>query len=439
MAGSRALPPLDLPPDRVVLPLIDYAQHPGFKGLTFGPDDPDVNAAVARIDVAVRAVHESPRPLGTERLRRELAGNVDPVFTDLRKWAADRYDPATRVFTRINDALEQARTWLLDEACFRDAGKSYRRNPAGVAGRVAEEMTEHGICCRSLHSAAIRELRDLAEPHRRRFEARAANGFSGRQAISVCPTETLWRRGLEIINGTGFVAGGGAYQRHEYEVGYLALEYSNERQDWWRDCYADVGLPTSPAVYMHFDQDFGLLKAMIYLDPVDELQGPFHFIRGSTRWQRSPFQSTMFKALDVWTALGLGPCPEFRTPYYRIGMKHPATRADFAARPRAFRGTSHFGDDLVAGTEPTDWFLTRETRYTSDAANCILFDGGRGVHRGGCVQRGSRWALQVGLNLRAPLLRRLRRRAWRTVLPTLFRGKRLAQRMRLIRGAGIDS
>ena len=47
----------------------------------------------------------------------------------------------------------------------------------------------------------------------------------------------------------------------------------------------------------------------------------------------------------------------------------------------------------------------------SEMANCMAFIGANGIHRGGTVQDGERWALQIGLRQTPPFYRRLERQA----------------------------
>ena len=48
---------------------------------------------------------------------------------------------------------------------------------------------------------------------------------------------------------------------------------------------------------------------------------------------------------------------------------------------------------------------------TSELANCMAFIGADGIHRGGTVAEGERWALQIGLKQVPPLHRRIERQA----------------------------
>jgi hypothetical protein len=65
--------------------------------------------------------------------------------------------------------------------------------------------------------------------------------------------------------------------------------------------------------------------------------------------------------------------------------------------PRAFQGTSHFGDDVLPGTELARDLAAREFKFLcNDGGRVLVFDGGRTLHRGALVQTGERLALQVG-------------------------------------------
>jgi hypothetical protein len=65
--------------------------------------------------------------------------------------------------------------------------------------------------------------------------------------------------------------------------------------------------------------------------------------------------------------------------------------------PRLFRGTSHFGDDLLNG-EPLERELSGlETAFfDASGASLCLFDGARTLHRGSNISRGERIAVQLG-------------------------------------------
>jgi len=134
-------------------------------------------------------------------------------------------------------------------------------------------------------------------------------------------------------------------------------------------------------------------------------------VRGSHQWCRSRAQSFFFKAMDAAANVVLAPQEPVRTVYYRKMFRHPAFREQFLKLPRPLRGTSHFGDDVLADSELSRWLLERETAVTSEMANCAAFIGADGIHRGGCVREGRRWALQLGLRKTPPLHRRVERQA----------------------------
>jgi hypothetical protein len=84
--------------------------------------------------------------------------------------------------------------------------------------------------------------------------------------------------------------------------------------------------------------------------------------------------------------------------------------------PIALHGCSHFGCDLLGDESATRELLARE-RVFHAVDSCIVFDGGRGLHRGGIVSANPRWALQVGFRPveSLPIGRWIRRAAGRTL------------------------
>ena len=70
-------------------------------------------------------------------------------------------------------------------------------------------------------------------------------------------------------------------------------------------------------------------------------------------------------------------------------------RQHFLRLPPSLRFVSHFGNDVLANTKLENYLRDRAYSVTSDTANCIIFDGGRLIHRGGLVQQGERWACQI--------------------------------------------
>ena len=74
----------------------------------------------------------------------------------------------------------------------------------------------------------------------------------------------------------------------------------------------------------------------------------------------------------------------------------PERRRLFHALPRRFRRKAKFGNDLESDHPALARLLASERRFTSADGDLILFDD-RGIHRGGLVEAGERFMLQIRL------------------------------------------
>jgi hypothetical protein len=134
---------------------------------------------------------------------------------------------------------------------------------------------------------------------------------------------------------------------------------------------------------------------MIYASRVTEINGPTGLIPESNRWARSEFLFRVHKGLDRVTVDRFG--RYVGGSEYRVTARVPELRRTFMQLPRAFQGTSHFGDDVLPGSDLARDLAAREFKFLSqDRGQVLVFDGGRTLHRGALVQTGERLALQVG-------------------------------------------
>jgi hypothetical protein len=63
--------------------------------------------------------------------------------------------------------------------------------------------------------------------------------------------------------------------------------------------------------------------------------------------------------------------------------------------PRELRFNSHFGWDVIPGSELESRMKSEELVMTGSAGKFIVFDGSQLLHRGGLIESGERIALQV--------------------------------------------
>lgn len=137
---------------------------------------------------------------------------------------------------------------------------------------------------------------------------------------------------------------------------------------------------TSKLIGLHVDPK-PVIKIIVYLNDVTATSGPFTFIPESHRWRYDETEMICAKGNSTGNYLH---SPEHR----RIA----------AAFPPVFRRNAIIGRFILDGTPESERLLATERSYTSDVANCITFDPGNGLHRGGICTSGNRINLQIALH-----------------------------------------
>lgn len=189
-----------------------------------------------------------------------------------------------------------------------------------------------------------------------------------------------------------------AYLGCRMEFLYAALDHAHERQAWYKGCYADVGVDTSETAYMHLDADCDIVKAMLYLTDVKPENGAFRFVRGSHRWVRSPFLVALYKGFDCEQDAYFERAQntlDYEGGYYRPRFHAADHRRELMCLPSSFRGSTHFGDDVIDGTPLSKRLLASEDVFVGSRGTFVLFHGAAGIHRGSQVSAGERWAIQI--------------------------------------------
>jgi hypothetical protein len=167
------------------------------------------------------------------------------------------------------------------------------------------------------------------------------------------------------------------YQGRPLDLTFLKLLINRAEDAWWRSPFADVGLGNPAAISMHVDH-LWTTKAILYLTHVTEDNGPFCYCLGSNHVQIGWLEGAARRAND---RADLSSCK-------------PESRRLFHALPQRFRRKAKFGNDLEGDHPEVARLLASERRFTSADGDLILFDD-RGIHRGGMVQAGERYMLQI--------------------------------------------
>ena len=380
-------------------PEIDYEAHPAYAmHLTASNYDDDLmNDRIRAADNAYLTFCDLPQP-SAARAEEALAAireAVDGIFVHLRQ----RGIPVV-----AEEWVHSCARWTLNDIGYEFARRvlsARQHRPVPLAPQYAShlaDMHDKGVYIASLPPELYDDIRRHSLLQRDDLKARAISRPFERAVVSVKFASPLWKAIKLAARRSGIIDVLSELKKNQMTILGAGLEYSSANQTWSQNIYADVGLPDSPFQYLHFDEGYCIPKAMIYVTPVEENSGPTRSIPGSHRWRASEFRLRMFRALDRvvsdrYSALST-------TGNYRPIARRPELRRIFMQLPRALRGSSHFGDDVVPKSTVATALAGREVQYLSKSAQAFVFDGPHLLHRGSIVQSGERMALQVAFRNR---------------------------------------
>lgn len=256
------------------------------------------------------------------------------------------------------------------------------RRVAAKSTPLAEVLYRNGIVvARFPRDERAELLRRVAGPLEELLARRqgASRTFKGNQ---VCFTRQehgdLIRFVTEMYARPGLIDAAAEYLGRPVAITRMVLQVNDPGDAYLYSSFPDVGLADARTNYLHIDRAYGCLKSVIYLSEVGERNGPFCFVRGSSRMAYGALGGIVRRAVD---RAGLSECDR-------------KTRQLFMALPKAFRKKSAFGSDLLDGSANSERLLKAEYRVTSDKGNVALFDN-LGIHRGALVEQGQRRAIFV--------------------------------------------
>jgi hypothetical protein len=381
------------------VPVVDYGKHPAFaaEAARFRPDA-ETDALISEIeaDYDILNKNSDAAELKAARFEQEIV----PKLERLNDRLAASARPEFAGF--LGKAMLNAQSFLRNELTARDHLALERNRPGALPEELHNRLSgfrERG--CSEFHKPDLaRKAWAATWAERRLLLLRAKMKPNAHCVMPLHIASPAFRMVKQMAEESGLIDFVSAYTGKEMEFWYVALDHAHPGQDWYKGCYADIGLPTAKTVYMHYDADFDLIKALFYLKDVGPGDGPFRFIPGSHKWARSNLTLAVQNGFDK--ASGEVFARETRNRgYYRPRFMLADRRADIVAMPQFLRGSTHFGDDVEDGSQLSKMLLEAEHSFVSPAGTFVLFDGSRGIHRGGQVEPGGvRWAMQVGFRLR---------------------------------------
>jgi hypothetical protein len=201
-----------------------------------------------------------------------------------------------------------------------------------------------------------------------------------RRALYVNENEApgLFNSLRQIFRREGVLDGASQYLGRSLDVQFLRLTLRDSKYDG-KKTFKDPIIMAPQTSQMHVDHVW-TVKCLLYLSEVTEQNGPFCYCLGTHKVHIGWLESQVRRAND--RALLSSPLPKWR----RL----------FSALPVKFQKKARFGNDLIDGSQEADRLIKMEKRFTSRDGDLIVFDD-KGIHRGGLMDQGTRWALQIRL------------------------------------------
>ena len=138
-------------------------------------------------------------------------------------------------------------------------------------------------------------------------------------------------------------------------------------------------VPGSPkTISFHMDPKFNVMKAIVYLNEVTDSNGPFTTVPKSNRWYHPEFERIIACGNSVGNYLS--------SPDHRKAM---------SIFPDVMTKNVIMGRYFEDGSDNSNILLNNMHKYTSEEADCILFDPAQTIHRGGLCDQGERANLQI--------------------------------------------
>lgn len=390
----------------IEFPVIHYDTHPGFAALGLKAREPNLEAdrIVAEIDAELESISSSG--MDVQGRNAEFDRVVAPRIAALTKLVEKDLDADSPMPAFWRDAMEIARRSLRADVISQRAVTMRNSDAASLPiarANLLGEFRRDGFAVLPSSSKLARRIWRQTVLERFILRRKARREPQNHAAIPLHPSSPGGATLIRALEEQGLLEITSAYMGRPMEFLYASLDFAHSGQGWYKNCYADVGLPTSKTAYMHVDADHDILKAMFYLTDCSAENGPFGFLKGSHLWKRSPTVVAVQKGFDQAQATRFELQPDeldFKSGYYRPRFRERSYRMGTLSLPPLLRGSTHFGDDVLDDSDLSKALLGSEVSFTCQAGTFVLFDGSQGIHRGAMVRAGERWAIQIGFRAR---------------------------------------
>lgn len=184
------------------------------------------------------------------------------------------------------------------------------------------------------------------------------------------------------------------YMKKEYHVTGVAIELSLPNTKWWNNIQSDGDGPKT--LYAHVDESDLYPKSICYLSNVDDNNGPTSLYPNIYKKMNLNFLQTIVgKVINNIGKSKNSKLNKFYNRKYHQSMSCENFRKHFVKLPENMQFNSHFGWDVVPGSELENNFVENEVVLKGKSGTFVIFDGGNILHRGGLINSGERIVLQI--------------------------------------------
>jgi hypothetical protein len=368
-------------------------------------DDPGSFSMTANRDrFSAICVPPDIKPLAVERVSRlqRVDYSAHPFYADLvgrlpilkRLAATGRFLGSTIMlsgkrlinYELIPNEIRKGRNSLRGKLRFAGAGLHNvfvrPRRKRRVASAIAVEMDRSGIAVVVASPAALHALELAAAQSFERLQRAREASAGGKRDFEDSRYHadrrehgTLFDAAQALLEEAGVIAAASEYLGRRARVVDVNPQINDPTDSFWRDIFPDRldGKKLPKTAYFHRDASGGDLKAILYMVPVTEKNGPFGYVVGSHRLEMSALDNFICEAND----------------HNGLSDTAPHARRAFAALPRRFRQKGAFGNDLLDDSPASRELLRSAWSVTGPKGAIVLFDT-KGIHRGGMVEAGER-------------------------------------------------
>jgi hypothetical protein len=349
--------------------MLCYDSHPGFK-TKFKPYQID-DQLIDQINNLIR-----------DKALFNALENIDILFSEMYA-QADIYE--SEFLKELNEKVKFIVTDLITQS-----PKNHN---------ASNELFLQKFLMGSFSSSDVEKILEIANHQIRFIRENINKGAITREDKSISEGREL-KKILKIINtvfkNSGVLKKISDYMGGSYIAGSCSLEISNSANPWWND-KVNIGVDTPQTLYAHLDESIKFPKSILYLSNVNNDSGPTSCYPGIYEsLNLNPLQESIGRVIG--TGIGLNPNSILKDYYggeYYQSTSSKNFRMHFMRLPGKLRFNSHFGWDVIPGSELEKKMISCETKLLADSGGYIVFDGANLVHRGGMVNSGERIAIQI--------------------------------------------